>query len=451
MNRIKWLYPGMHIKRWVVLGILGVIAVALGFAFLIGLDTLTSMESSLIQYAYQLTGQISLSIHIPVGISLIILGLIFFAKGMQNTAVSLINAILPDTDEDLVELVFQKRQLKRGPKIVALGGGTGLSTLLRGLKDYTSNLTAIVTVADDGGSSGILRDELGILPPGDIRNCLVALADTEPLMEGLFQHRFTEGEFKGHSFGNLFIAVMTEITGDFELAVKESSKVLAIRGRVYPATLSDMVLCAEHEDGEISRGESTIPTHLVPVKRVFIEPENAVPLEENLEAIKEADAIIMGPGSLFTSVIPNLLIKDIAEAIRDSKAIKIYVCNVMTQPGETSNYTAADHVEQIFAHSGFKVFDYIVVNDEAIPEDLAQKYAADGAYPVIIDYDRLKKLGVHVIKGSLISNQNLVRHNPQRLSELIIKLIIRLDVNSQRFKFFDWYTNARKKDFSIKR
>lgn len=447
MNKIKWLYPGMHVKRWIFLSVLGVVMVALGFAIVVGLDTISAIEGSLIRYAYELTGQITLTIHIPVGISLIMLGLICFGKGIQTTIASLITAILPDTEESLVEIVYHKRQLRRGPKIVALGGGTGLSTLLRGLKEYTANITAVVTVADDGGSSGVLRDELGILPPGDIRNCLVALADTEPLMESLFQHRFTEGELKGHSFGNLFLAAMTEIIGDFDEAIQESSKVLAVRGRVLPATLSDVILCAEHKDGQITRGESKIPQYHEPIRRVFLEPEGVEPLDKTIRAIREADAIIMGPGSLFTSVIPNLLIRDLAEAIADSKALKIYVCNVMTQPGETAHFSAADHVQQIFDHVGAKVFDYIIVNDQIIPGDLAAKYAEEGAYPVTVDFERLKSLGVNVISGSLLSNQNLVRHDPKLLSELIIKLIIRLDVHHERFQFFDWYFNSKKKEF----
>ncbi|AZR72274.1 hypothetical protein BBF96_01980 [Anoxybacter fermentans] len=447
MNKLKWLYPGMRVKRWLLLSVTGIFLIAFGFAIILGFKLIGNIEGIIIRLAYDLTGHITPSINIFVGIGLIAIGLFIFAKGIQSTIISLIKTILPDSEEKLVEIVYQKRQLRRGPKIVALGGGTGLSTLLRGLKEYTSNITAVVTVSDDGGSSGVLRDEMGILPPGDIRNCLVALADIEPLMESLFQYRFTEGDLKGHSFGNLYIAAMTEITGDFDRAIQESSKVLAVRGRVLPSTLTDIVLCAEHEDGQITRGESRIPQHLTPIRRVYLEPEDAEPLDETIKAIKEADAIILGPGSLFTSVIPNLLIKGVAEAIRDSRALKIYVCNVMTQPGETTGYTAADHVQKIFDHVGFKLFDYIVVNDEPIPDKLAQKYAEQGAYPVEVDYDRLKELGVNVIKSSLISKKNLVRHNPRLLSELIIKLIIRLDVGSRRFKFMDWYFTSRKKDF----
>ncbi len=450
MKRLKWLYPGMRIKRWLFLSVLGILVIVMGVTLTLGFEVLGFVERIIVSYAYKLTGKISFSLIHFVGTALIILGFILFAKGIKNTIASMIKAIIPDTEDSLVEIVFQKRQLKKGPKIVALGGGTGLSTLIRGLKEFTSNIIAVVTVSDDGGSSGILRDNLGILPPGDIRNCLVALADTEPLMEGLFQHRFMEGDLKGHSFGNLFIAAMTEVTGDFDRAIQESSKVLAVRGRVLPSTLTDIILYAEHTDGKITRGESKIPDYTEPVKRVYLQPADATPLPETIRAIKEADAIILGPGSLFTSVIPNLLIEDVAEAIRNSSALKIYVCNVMTQPGETTDYTAGDHVQQIFDHVGFKVFDYIVVNDEPIPSELALKYAEEGAYPVEIDTDKLNKLGVNTIKGSLISKTNLVRHNPSYLSELIIKLIIRLDVGSKRFKFLDWYFNTRKKDFLFK-
>lgn len=450
MKQLKLLYPGMRIKRWLLLSVLGVLAIGVGLTLTLGYEFLIYLKSLIIHYTYLVTGKVTLTMNKYLGIGLIGFGLVFFFLGLKNTIASMIRALIPQTEDSIVDIVFQKRQLKRGPKIVALGGGTGLSTLLRGLKDFTSNITAVVTVSDDGGSSGVLRDNLGILPPGDIRNCLVALADTEPMMEGLFQHRFKNGDFKGHSFGNLFIAAMTQITGDFDRAIQESSKVLAIRGRVLPSTLTDIILYAEHNNGEITQGESKIPHALQPIKRVFLEPGDAAPLQETITAIREADAIILGPGSLFTSVIPNLLIKDVADAISESKALKIYICNVMTQPGETSNYSAGDHTQQIFDHVGFKVFDYIIVNDEPVPAELSQKYAEEGSYPVEIDFDRLKSLGVHVIKGSLISKQNFVRHDSRDLSELIIKMVIRLDVNSKRFKFLDWYFNYRKKSFLYK-
>ncbi|MCG0274810.1 MAG: YvcK family protein [Thermosediminibacteraceae bacterium] len=308
-------------------------------------------------------------------------------------------------------------------KIVAIGGGTGLPNLLRGLKKYTRDITAIVTVADDGGSSGILRDELKILPPGDIRNCLLALANTEPLMEKLFQYRFKTGSLKGHSFGNLFLAAMTEILGDFELAIKESSKVLAVSGQVLPSTLCDVVLVAEFEDGTVIRGESRIPRVGRKIKRIGIIPEDAKPLPEALEAVEKADAIILGPGSLYTSILPNLLIKDLARAVRNSKAKKIFIVNVMTQPGETDGYTAFDHVKTILDHAGDNLIDYVVINVEKIPDHLLQKYLADGAHPVECDDQKIRELGCNVILGELLGYAEVVRHDPIKLAKVIMDII----------------------------
>lgn len=308
-------------------------------------------------------------------------------------------------------------------KIVAIGGGTGLPNLLRGLKRYTKNITAIVTVADDGGSSGILRDELKILPPGDIRNCLLALANTEPLMEKLFQYRFNAGSLKGHSFGNLFLAAMTEILGDFELAIKESSKVLAVSGQVLPSTLSDVILAAEFEDGTVIKGESQIPRMGRKIKRIRIVPEDAKPLPEALEAIERADAVILGPGSLYTSILTNLLIKDLDDAVRNSRAKKIFVVNVMTQPGETDGYTAFDHVKTIMEHAGGNLIEYVIVNAEKIPDHLLLKYLADGAYPVACDEENIKKLGCKVIYGELLGFADVVRHDPIKLAKVIMDII----------------------------
>lgn len=314
---------------------------------------------------------------------------------------------------------------RHGPKIAAIGGGTGLSTLLRGIKEYTENLTAIVTVADDGGSSGRLRKEMGILPPGDIRNCLVALADAEPLMQRLFQYRFGENdppELAGHSFGNLFIAAMCSITGDFEVAVKESSRVLAVRGRVLPSTLDDVVLCAELDDGSVVRGESFIPRCGRAIRRVFLEPADAKALSEAVEAIEDADMIILGPGSLFTSVIPNLLVRGITEAIRESPATKAYVCNVMTQPGETDGYTASDHVRAILEHVGDGVIDYVIVNQGEVPRSLQERYRMEGSFPVVPDVERLSSLGIEFIGGDFVSENNLARHDPAKLARSVMEL-----------------------------
>ncbi|MGI6146976.1 MAG: gluconeogenesis factor YvcK family protein, partial [Bacillota bacterium] len=283
-------------------------------------------------------------------------------------------------------------------KVVALGGGTGLSTLLRGLKQLTSKITAIVTVSDDGGSSGRLRAEMGVLPPGDIRNCLVALADSESLMTELFNYRFKgNGPLAGHSFGNLFIAAMSDITGDFDLAVKRSSDVLAIRGRVLPATCDDCVLGAILEDGRRVLGERVLATCDSPISRVFLEPGDCKPLPEALRAIDEADAIVLGPGSLYTSVIPNLLVPGMADAIATSKAVKIYVCNVMTEAGETTGYTAQRHLAAIRNHAGDEVVDWVIVSNSPISRHLREKYLAEGAEPVRYDADELRAMGVGVV------------------------------------------------------
>ncbi len=312
---------------------------------------------------------------------------------------------------------------QKGPKIVVVGGGTGLGTILRGLKEITSNLTAIVTVADDGGSSGRLRKEFGILPPGDIRNCLVAMADIEPLMEGLMQYRFSgNSDLAGHSFGNLFLTVMTDITGDFEQAIRESSKVLAVRGQVLPATLENVTLKAEMVDGSMVRGESAITASELAIKRIFLEPDDVKPLRESVNAINEADLVILGPGSLYTSVIPNLLVKEIREALRNASAIKLYICNAMTQPGETDHYTASDHIRAILQHAGPELIDIAVINTEAIPPDLMERYAEEGAEPVAADFERVKALGVTPFGLEVIVKSNLIRHDATKLAQMVLNL-----------------------------
>ncbi len=327
------------------------------------------------------------------------------------------------------------RRLARGPRIVVVGGGTGLSTLLRGIKEFTSNVAAIVTVADDGGSSGRLRKEMGVLPPGDIRNCLVALADAEPLMARLFQYRFPDGDLTGlggHTFGNLFIATMSAITGDFEKAVKESSRVLAVRGRVLPSTLEDVSLAAECEGGRVVDGESTISKCGSRITRVFLKPRDPEALPEAVEAIRAADAIVLGPGSLFTSVLPNLLVPGIASAIRRSRAVKTYVCNVMTQPGETDGFTAADHVKALFEHVGRGFVECVLVNTGEVPQGIAERYRQEGAYPVEVDRDRMRALGVTIVEGPLISNTNYARHDPERLARAITRVLAKARARQER-------------------
>lgn len=310
------------------------------------------------------------------------------------------------------------------PKIVVIGGGTGLSVMLRGLKEKPLDITAIVTVADDGGSSGILRNELQIPPPGDIRNVLLALADVEPLLSNLLNYRFNSGTgLAGHSLGNLMLAAITDISGDFVSGVRELSRVLAVRGRVLPAAGQAIVLKGEMMDGTIVTGESMIPKAGKAIKRVFIEPANVEPLAEAVEALQEADAILIGPGSLYTSIIPNLIVPKLAEAIVASEALKMFVCNVMTQPGETDNYSVGDHLEAIYQHIGYHLFDYVIVNDGEIPPQVQSKYAEKGAKAVHLDLDEVKKRGYKVIADRLVLFRTYLRHDAERLSQHIFQLV----------------------------
>ncbi|WP_272945321.1 gluconeogenesis factor YvcK family protein [Paenibacillus gorillae] len=312
----------------------------------------------------------------------------------------------------------------RRPKIVVIGGGTGLSVMLRGLKEKPLDITAIVTVADDGGSSGILRSELQMPPPGDIRNVLMALADAEPLLTEVLQYRFNNGTgLAGHSLGNLMLAAMTDIAGDFVTGIRELSKVLAVRGRVLPAADQAIVLKAEMTDGTIVEGESAIPKSGKVIKRVFVEPSDVEPLAEAVEAIEQADAILIGPGSLYTSIIPNLLVPKLAQAICDSEAVKLFVCNVMTQPGETDNYTVSDHLDAIYAHIGHHLFDYVIVNDGEIPPQVEDKYAEMGAKAVHLDLDEVTNRGYEVIADRLVLFRTFLRHDAERLSHHIYKLV----------------------------
>lgn len=310
------------------------------------------------------------------------------------------------------------------PRIVCIGGGTGLSVILRGLKKLPVDITAIVTVADDGGSSGRLRNDLQMPPPGDIRNVLVALADTEPLLESVFQYRFENGGgLAGHTLGNLMIAAMKEITGDFTQAVKEMSRVLAVRGRVLPASEQDVVLLAEMTDGTIVKGESQIPKTGKRIRRVFLNPPEPKPLEEAIRAIEEADGIVMGPGSLYTSILPNLLVKDMSELIRASHACKIYVCNVMTQPGETDHFTASDHIKAIYDHVGERLIEVAIINNEVPPLSIQQQYASRQQRMVIPDIEKIHKLGCRVVADNLLLYQSVLRHDADRISRHILRLI----------------------------
>ena len=323
-------------------------------------------------------------------------------------------------------LIYEKRLLVKGPKIVVVGGGTGLSTMLRGLKYYTSNITAIVTVADDGGGSGALREDLGMLPPGDIRNCILALADTEPLMEELLQYRFTDGRLKNQSFGNLFLAAMDGVSENFEDAVQKMSSVLAVTGKVLPVTLEDMKLVAELENGNVIEGESQIPEEAIKqnsrIKKLMIEPRDAKPLQDAIRAIEEADAIVLGPGSLYTSIIPNLLVKDIADSIRKSDAIKIYISNIMTQPGETHGFKASDHIKVLKKYGGRGIVDYVIANRGDIPSHIKERY--------LKEYE-LSEKDANIITASkylsdLFESAIKVCNNPKAVNNWIISDISRI-------------------------
>lgn len=311
------------------------------------------------------------------------------------------------------------------PKVVILGGGTGLSVLLRGLKKFPVDITAIVTVADDGGSSGRLRTELNIPPPGDIRNVLAALSDVEPLVEELFQHRFNKGNnLIGHSLGNLILAAMTNITGDFVHAIKEMSTVLNVRGKVLPAANTSVILNAEMEDGTIVSGESKIPFSGKKIKKVFLSPDDIEPLPETLEVIGEADLIIIGPGSLYTSILPNLLVPKIGEAVCQARAKKVYICNVMTQAGETLNFSASDHVKALYTHMNKAFMDIILVNEEEIPDHIKSLYEEELAKPVHFDVDTLSSLGLDVITDNIVCYENsVIRHDTNKVAKLLYGIL----------------------------
>lgn len=410
-----WLLPGLQVKRWFAMIFFGSLLITFGTMIIFNMRPVYfTME--FIRYIAENAPSSA------VGMAVVAIGVGLFFKGWQKTNMSILDLHGSKDQGMMLEALYRRRKLNRGPKIVAIGGGTGLSMLLKGIKKITNNITAIVTVGDDGGSSGRLREEMGMLPPGDIRNCIAALADDEDLVTKLFQYRFKTGEgLEGHSFGNLFLTALCSITGDMVRAVKESSNVLSIRGRVLPSTLDDMKLVAEMEDGRIIRGESNIPEAHGKIKRLSTDPKNCRALEDVIVAIKEAELIILGPGSLYTSVIPNLLIEEIADSIANSSAKKIYVCNIMTQPGETDDYTVSNHVSTIIDHAqGKNIIDAVLVND-FLPANLAQKYSLANSFPVRLDSDNVKKAGVRIVSKKLIeeSKEGLVRHSSNRVARAI--------------------------------
>jgi len=414
----KWFYPGMRVKRFLLVVLLGIILMAIGVIFLIDLSRFLWIKNqirNMFTY-YQIAPHLSGFILIVTGSALVILGI-------SNINRSILKRIAPEQVDKVSEIIYLQRKLEKGPHIVVIGGGTGLHTLLRGLKQYTSNITAVVTVFDSGGSSGQLRDEMGVLPPGDIRNCLVALSARESLMTDLFQYRFRDGNLQGHSFGNLFITAMSEVTGDFPKAIEKSSEILAIRGKVLPSSIDDVTLCARLKNKQLVRGENHISESKYGIENIFIQPSEVLPLPETIQAINKADAIILGPGSLYTSVICNLLVKNIPEAICQSTALKIYICNVMTQPGETEGYSASMHLEELIRYLRQNCINYALVNKSILSKKIALKYQKEGAYIVKDDLKEIYKNRTKVVRQDLLSQYNFARHDSEKIAKLILEII----------------------------
>ncbi len=413
-SALKWLMPGLGIKRWIVLLFFGVTVLALGLAYLL---VNLYRQQVVPDYFYYLTLQfvprlVRAALFGALGIVAIVIALIQLNR-------SVLSPFVRPGDEPVVDKMMRHRQRLQGPKVVAVGGGTGLATLLRGLKQYTSNITAIVTVADDGGSSGRLRRELGVLPPGDFRNCIAALADSESLTAQLFQYRFNEGGLDGHSFGNLYIAAMAAVTGSFEKALVESSRVLAVRGRILPSTLQNVILMGDLRSevwgpANLVAGESKITQTVGAIERVYMEPSDARAYPDAIRAILEADLVVLGPGSLYTSIMPNLLVPDIAKAIRASRALRLYVCNVATQVGETDFYTTRDHLVAIDRHVQAGLVDIVLANN-CLGLDFAHAPAGVGQQVEIEELESARLVAADMVDGA-----HPWRHASGKLAQTVI-------------------------------
>jgi uncharacterized cofD-like protein len=411
---LKWLYPGMHIKRWLVLLIFGICLMGLGIAYILREAYLSYTLPGIFYYitlqfiARWMRGMLFISLS---------LGTVGLAVWKLNQSL-LWAFVRPDREMTMAETIYNRRILARGPKIVAIGGGTGLSMLLRGLKRYTSNLTAIVTVADDGGSTGRLRQEFGVIAPGDLRQCIAALAEAEPLMSRLFQYRFKEGNgLEGHSFGNLFIVAMADVTGNFETAIHETSRVLNTRGTILPSTLEDVTLSARTNEDEVVHGESKITEKGGAIREVFLNPRDAQAHPDALRAVLDADIIIIGPGSLYTSVLPNLLVRDLQKAIMASAATRLFVCNVATQHGETDGFNVSDHLKVLEAHTQRGIAHVVLANNNIAPE-LPQSWQSN---PVKVN-GVAELPDIRVVEADVVAEQNRYRHDPDKLAATILRL-----------------------------
>jgi uncharacterized cofD-like protein len=423
---VRWLQPGLVVKRWVLTSGLGLLLALLGAAVWADLQPIYWMLST-IKWLLQEVTQV-----LPRGVTgplVLVAGAALVLWGQSRSFGSIQQALAPDKGTLLVDALAAQGRLNRGPNIVAIGGGTGLSTLLSGLKRYSSNITAIVTVADDGGSSGVLRRELGVQPPGDIRNCLAALSREEPLLTRLFQYRFRAGSgLEGHSFGNLFLSALTAITGSLESAITASSRVLAVQGQVVPATNADVRLWAELENGERLEGESKIGKATSPIVRLGCTPDRPPALPRALEAIANADLILLGPGSLYTSLLPNLLVPELVTAIRRSKAPRLYICNLMTQPGETDGLDVAGHLRAIEAQLASlgidqRLFTAVLAQEDLGPSPLLKIYRQHGAEPVTCDARHLRKQGYQVMQAPLQGARPTatLRHDPRSVALAVMR------------------------------
>ncbi|MGC1307386.1 MAG: gluconeogenesis factor YvcK family protein [Phormidesmis sp.] len=418
---MRWLRPGLLVKRWMFLSTLGILAVGLGIMVWLKLTPVFYTVKFVGNLLNWITRLVPSYVSGPLAVAG---GVLFIIWGQTRTLGAITEVLLPANGEDnLWDAIATHRRLHRGPRIVVIGGGTGLSTLLRGLKHYSANITAIVTVADDGGSSGRLRREMGGIPPGDIRNCLTALADEEKLLTELFQYRFEAGTgLSGHSFGNLFLSAMNEITGDWERAIAASSQVLAIRGRVLPSTLSDVSLWATLSDGRRIEGESNITKAKGSIHEIGCIPFAPPALPQAVEAINGADYIVVGPGSLYTSIIPNLLVPELVDAIAARKVPRIYICNIMTEPGETQGYTVSDHVQAIDRACGKYLFDAVLVQKKMPSEAAIDRYLKEGSTPVMLDRKAIVDSGRRLVIANVMSEENItVRHDPKRLARVLVR------------------------------
>jgi uncharacterized cofD-like protein len=410
---LRWLYPGLGIKRWYALLLGGIALLSLGVMLLLNLSV------------FDLVGRFGPGNDTWVGLAALVLGFAVVATAVRGVVRSIAKTFLPADEGSLVDVMLSRRR-GTGVRIVAIGGGTGLATLLRGLKLHSEELAAIVNVSDDGGSSGRLREELGILPPGDVRNCLVALADSEPLMTRLFDYRFRgqAGDLGGHSFGNLLIAALSDISGDFIQALRDSSHILAIHGQVLPPTLQRTTLCAKLNSGEEVRGETAVAAAHGEIDYAYLDPPAPRALPEALEALRQAEAVVIGPGSIYTSLVPNLLVPQIADTLAELAVPRIYVCNVMTQPGETDDFTAVDHVEAILRHvENRPLFDYVLLNTRRPSVEVLARYKKEGATLVEPDDRGMARLGIIPVCRDLIAEGSWARHDPLKLAGAVMDLV----------------------------